>query len=58
MLATNAARRVLLVGLDAMEWTLVEKWSAEGTLPALTGEAMYTDGSSIPKRKPPPGGEV
>lgn len=25
----------LLIGLDAMEWTLVEKWANEGKLPAF-----------------------
>ncbi len=27
--------RQLLIGVDAMEWTLVKKWMAEGKLPAL-----------------------
>ena len=33
--ASLKASRQLLVGLDAMEWTLVEKWANEGKLPAF-----------------------
>lgn len=35
--ATGADRapRQLLIGIDAMEWTLVRKWAGEGALPAL-----------------------
>lgn len=29
------ASRQLLIGLDAMEWTLVEKWANEGKLLAF-----------------------
>ncbi|HYM05730.1 MAG TPA: alkaline phosphatase family protein [Terriglobales bacterium] len=31
---TNSPRQLLL-GLDAMEWTLIEQWAAEGKLPAF-----------------------
>src|SRR5882762_7755896 len=28
-------RRQLLIGLDAMEWSLIEQWAQEGKLPAF-----------------------
>jgi predicted AlkP superfamily phosphohydrolase/phosphomutase len=31
----NALPRQLLIGIDAMEWTLVRDWAAEGRLPAF-----------------------
>jgi predicted AlkP superfamily phosphohydrolase/phosphomutase len=31
----SKASRQLLIGLDAMEWTLVEKWANEGKLPSF-----------------------
>lgn len=31
----NNSARQLLIGLDAMEWTLVERWAAEGKLPTF-----------------------
>ncbi len=31
----NRVRRQLLIGLDAMEWTLVRRWASEGKLPAF-----------------------
>ena len=33
-MANNIARQ-LLIGLDAMEWNLVERWAAEGKLPTF-----------------------
>lgn len=32
---TDTSKRQLLVALDAMEWSLVEKWANEGKLPAF-----------------------
>ena len=31
----NNTARQLLIGLDAMEWNLVERWAAEGKLPTF-----------------------
>ena len=31
----NNIVRQLLIGLDAMEWNLVERWAAEGKLPTF-----------------------
>jgi predicted AlkP superfamily phosphohydrolase/phosphomutase len=31
----NGVKRQLVIGLDAMEWTLVEKWANEGKLPTF-----------------------
>lgn len=33
--ATGKVPRQLLIGLDAMEWTLIERWANEGKLPAF-----------------------
>ncbi|MGH9906617.1 MAG: alkaline phosphatase family protein, partial [Pyrinomonadaceae bacterium] len=33
--ASTKGPRQLLIGLDAMEWTLVERWASEGKLPAF-----------------------
>ena len=32
---SEAAPRQLLIGLDAMEWTLVERWASAGVLPTF-----------------------
>ncbi len=35
MLTADKALRTLVIGIDAMEWTLVNRWSSEGKLPNL-----------------------
>ena len=42
----TAAHRQLLVGLDAMEWTLVTRWAREGRLP--TFRRLIEQGTSGP----------